>query len=254
VAVRDGVTFDTREHGAHTIVLDIEGTTTPISFVYDVLFPFARTHLRSYVRRRSAEEAVREAIDRLRAEWIAEGVNDAARDQPPAWPDTSAPDASAAYVEWLMDRDRKSTGLKLLQGLLWEEGYRTGELTSDVFADVPPALRRWRDGGLDVAIYSSGSRLAQQLLFRHTRHGDLTPLISHFFDTAVGAKIAPESYRQIVRALAGQAGRTLFVSDVTAELTAARSAGWQTLLCVRPGNKPQPAHTFDSIESFDEVE
>ena len=160
----------------------------------------------------------------------------------------------ASYVESLMDRDRKSPGLKLLQGLIWEDGYRAGVLKGEVFADVPPALQRWRDAGVDVAIYSSGSELAQQLIFGSTADGDLTRFISRFFDTAVGAKNAPASYRRIAAELGRAPHRLLFISDVTSELDAAAAAGCAVALCVRPGNRPQPDHAYPTISSFDEIE
>ena len=133
--------------------------------------------------------------------------------------------AIGPYVEWLMDRDRKSPGLKLLQGRIWEGGYRAGVLKGEVFSDVPPALQRWRDAGLDVAIYSSGSELAQRLIFGSTAYGDLTRFISRFFDTAVGAKGAPASYRRIAAELGRAPDRLLFISDVTTELDAASAGG-----------------------------
>ena len=153
-----------------------------------------------------------------------------------------------------MDRDRKSPGLKLLQGLIWEAGYRAGELRGQVYPDVPPAIRRWRAAGLRVAIYSSGSELAQRRLFESTEHGDLTPLLSGFFDTGVGAKVASDSYARIAAALDVPPAAILFVSDVTRELTAAREAGLQVVLSIRPGNSAQPgSEAFERIESFDEL-
>ena len=152
-----------------------------------------------------------------------------------------------------MDRDRKSPGLKLLQGRIWERGYRTGELAGKVFPDVAPALRRWRDAGVTVAIYSSGSELAQRLLFGSTGEGDLTKLLSRFFDTAVGPKVSPDSYRRIAGDLGERPDEVLFVSDVTAELDAADAAGCQARLCVRPGNHQQPPHHHAVVHSFDEL-
>ena len=227
------------------VLLDIEGTTTPIAFVSDVLFPYARAHFREYLL--AAPDAG--LIDLLKQEWR----DDAARGGAPTFSERSVDDL-AAYVEWLMDRDRKSTGLKRLQGLVWQRGYRDGELKGDVFDDVPPALERWRARGVDVAIYSSGSVLAQQLLFSTTPYGDLTPHISNFFDTSSGAKASPESYARIAAALERSTGQMLFVSDVTAEVDAARSAGCQVALSVRPGNAAQHVpegvrvvHTFEEL-------
>jgi enolase-phosphatase E1 len=153
-----------------------------------------------------------------------------------------------------MDRDRKSPGLKDLQGLIWERGYQRGELHGIVYPDVPPALRRWCDRAVEMAIYSSGSELAQRRLFASTAEGDLTPLFAGFFDTAVGPKGEAGSYRRIASALGHAPDRVLFVSDVTAELDAAREAGCGTLLCLRPGNLPQPdAARFDRARTFDEI-
>jgi len=229
--------------GVEAIVLDIEGTTTPIAFVYDVLFPFARAHLREFLQNPDNAARLREPLRRLHEEWLAD---------PDHGPECGHY-VPVEYVESLMDRDRKSPGLKLLQGRIWEDGYRAGVLKGEVFADVPPALQRWRDAGLDVAIYSSGSELAQQLIFGSTADGDLTRFISRFFDTAVGAKNAPGSYRRIAAELGRTPDRLLFISDVTSELDAADNAGCAAILCVRPGNRPQPAHSYPTISSFDEI-
>jgi enolase-phosphatase E1 len=212
------------------VVLDIEGTTTPVSFVYDVLFPYARERLRAYVHEQRASFAEAERL--LRAEW----EEDRARgDGVPPWPERGhdARDGLAAYLEWLMERDRKSRGLKLAQGEIWERGYADGTLRGEVYPDVPPALERWRGAGLDVAIYSSGSVLGQRLLFANSTAGDLTPLICHYFDTSVGAKRQRDSYARIAGALGRTAPELLFISDVEAELEAARDAGFRTALCIR---------------------
>jgi len=222
------------------ILLDIEGTTTPIAFVYDVLFPYARARFRDYLR----DHPEGDAIALLRRE----------RDEEPAASQPPPPADLAAYVEWLMDRDRKSPGLKALQGLVWERGYREGLLKGEVFPDVPPALERWRKAGIRTAIYSSGSVLAQRLLFSTTSFGDLTPHVVEFFDTSTGVKTTPESYRRIAAALACPAEELLFVSDVTAELDAAAAAGFDVRLCIRPGNRPldiQP--DVQAVHSFDEI-
>ena len=239
--------------GVRVVLLDIEGTTTPIAFVHDRLFTFARAHLDRYLSEHWATPAVRDAISRLTSERAADRE---AADLPP-WHDTTPAELRAslgAYARWLMDRDRKSPGLKLLQGVIWDEGYQAGELHGEVFDDVPRALERWRRDSLEIAIYSSGSELAQRLLFSSTQHGDLTALISGFFDTAVGAKTAADSYRRIGRILKRQPSEMIFVSDLTAELTAAGDAGCETRLCVRPGNPQQPgADRFDQIRSLDDI-
>jgi len=153
-----------------------------------------------------------------------------------------------------MDRDVKSPALKLLQGRIWEGGYRTGALKGQVFPDVAPAFARWRDAGITIAIYSSGSVLAQRLLFGATAEGDLTPCIAAFFDTGVGAKRWPDSYRRIAAELTRAPAEVLFVSDTPAELDAARSAGYQVLMASRPGNQATDYHEADTIRSFEQIE
>jgi enolase-phosphatase E1 len=235
------------------ILLDIEGTATPIDFVYQVLSPYARTHLRAYLQQHRGSEAVRAAVEALRAEHS----RDAQRQlNPPPWRD-ELPDSEAesveAYVHWLMAQDRKATALKALQGLVWEAGYRKGELRSQVFPDVPQAFARWRRKKKDICIFSSGSILAQKLLFAHTAAGDLTPFIRTYFDTTTGAKTDQESYRRIAAAVELPAAEIAFLSDVVAELDAARLAGMHTALCARPG-QPLPAKTeHPVIHSFDEI-
>ena len=224
------------------ILLDIEGTTTPISFVHDVLFSYARVHVRDYLAKHLDNPDVRADVHLLRDEF--EGDN---------FPDNNV-DALAAYINELIDLDRKSTGLKSLQGKIWHEGYADGSLRAQVFPDVAPALARWRTAGLSVSIFSSGSVLAQQLLFAHTEAGDLTPFIKHYFDTGMGKKGEAESYRRIAEAIELQPGDILFVSDVVSELAAAREAGMQTVLSLRPGNQPQDAAAgYQQIYSFDEL-
>jgi enolase-phosphatase E1 len=234
------VTRSFAERGVAAVLLDIEGTTTPIAFVHDVLFPYARRHLGPHLNRVKSSAELAEVVSLLQAEHARDR---ASNDQPPEW-NTAGEDATVAsverYVRWLMDRDRKSPGLKLLQGHIWEWGYRSGELRGQVFADVPATIKRWRSEGLDVAIYSSGSVLAQRRLFESLPEGDLTPLIAAFFDTGVGAKTAPESYTTICRLLERAPREVLFISDVTRELAAAQAAGVRVLLSIRPGNASQP--------------
>lgn len=163
------------------------------------------------------------------------------------------PAAAVAHVYWLMDRDKKSTGLKSLQGKIWEEGYRSGDLRGEVYPDVPPALERWRRQGIDIAIFSSGSVQAQRSLFTSTAAGDLTRFIRAYFDTTTGPKTAPDSYARIAAALERSPSEVLFLSDVGSELDAARTAGMQTVLCVRtPGSAPSTGG-HPVIRTFDEA-
>jgi enolase-phosphatase E1 len=225
------------------VLLDIEGTTTPIDFVLGILFPFARERVRGFLEDHGGEPEVRADVDLLREEHAREGPG------PPPW--DPAPAGVAAYVDWLMDRDRKSTGLKSLQGRIWQEGFQRGRLRGQVYPDVPPALARWRGQGRRAAIFSSGSVLAQKLLFRSTPAGDLTPLLDGYFDTTTGAKAAPQSYARIAAALEAEPAALLFLSDAVAELDAARAAGLATGLAVRGPAPEAVGHPL--VRSFAEV-
>jgi enolase-phosphatase E1 len=163
------------------------------------------------------------------------------------------PESFLPYIDWLIDQDRKLTPLKALQGKIWAEGYARGELRGEVYPDVPAALKRWQSQQKTMAIFSSGSVLAQKLLFAHTQAGDLTAWISAFFDTNLGSKIDPESYKNIANSLKRGPWEINFISDVVRELDAANAAGFHVLLCERPGNHAQPAHAYGIVRSLDEV-
>ena len=227
------------------MLLDIEGTTTPIDFVFQTLFPYARHHLQNYLAEHWDETQA--DITELQAEHSADtrqGMN-------PAPLDSTQLTSVVAYLHWLMDQDRKATPLKSLQGKVWEEGYKNGALKSQLFADVPPALTRWQRQQKRICIFSSGSVLAQKLLFTYTEFGDLSSFISGWFDTKVGAKKEAESYQRIADELGCEPQEVAFVSDVTAELAAARAAGMQTILSMRPGNQPQEkAEHFPHLHSL----
>jgi enolase-phosphatase E1 len=225
------------------ILLDIEGTTTPIAFVTETLFPYARTHLPLYLEQQGGTPECRRALARLHEEY----ERDRERGEPvPFW-------SPPAYLAWLMDRDRKSPALKELQGRVWEEGFRNGTLVGQVFDDVPRALARWREAGVPVGIFSSGSVRAQQWLFRRSNAGDLTPFLSWHFDTSVGAKQEEASYARIAEDVNVAPAEILFVSDVAAELDAARAAGLRTAMAVRSGNPPQPDAGHQVVTSFDQL-
>jgi enolase-phosphatase E1 len=233
------------------VLLDIEGTTTPVEFVYRVLFPYARDHVREFLEEHG--DAARTDIEQLRADHEMDcrrGLN------PPSWREeakASQLDSVVAYVHWLMEQDRKATALKALQGKIWERGYQTGALCGEVYEDVPRAFARWQRQNRTICIYSSGSVLAQKLLFSHTVEGNLTGYIVDYFDTNIGPKTSAESYRRIATTLKVPCSGALFVSDATAELDAAQGAGLQPVLCARservqPISGPYPIiHTFDEI-------
>jgi len=229
------------------ILLDIEGTTTPIEFVHQTLFGYARARVSGFLERHWNDPEVRADVARLEAEHAAER----SQPGPPPWREDAA--TVAAYVHWLMDQDRKSTGLKSLQGKIWEQGYQAGDLRGEVYPDVPPALERWRRQGIDIAIFSSGSVQGQRSLFTNTAAGDLTRFIRAYFDTTTGPKTAPQSYTRIAAALERSPSEVLFLSDIGAELDAALTAGMRTALCVRtPGSAPSTgAHPV--IQAFDQL-
>jgi len=248
--------------GIRGVLLDIEGTTTPIAFVHEVLFSYARSQVRNFLTKHFGSAELLADLQQLREEHARDVKQNL---QPPALVDVDVDvdvngprdaeiDSLFEYVSWLIDRDRKSTGLKSLQGKIWKEGYIDGTLKAELFAEVAPALERWRHADLKISIFSSGSSLAQKLLFAHTAAGDLTGFIDNYFDTTVGSKTDVASYRRIASALNLPAQNILFISDVVPELDAAGAAGMQTLLCIRPGNPPQPfAERYQRIRDFDEI-
>ena len=232
---------------AGAVLLDIEGTTTPVDFVYRILFPYAHARVADYLAEHAQEPEVAEDIAGLREEHARDR---AAGRRPPEWSDSPA--SVAGYARSLMDQDRKATALKSLQGKVWAEGYRSGQLEGQVYDDVPRALVRWTKAGKAVAIFSSGSVLAQKLIFGHTAFGDLTPYLSAYFDTTTGPKGQAESYRRIAAALRCEPATMLFVSDVFAELEAAREAGLDTALAVRSDTLPT-SRAHRPIISFDRL-
>lgn len=237
-----------------SLLLDVEGTTTPVAYVYETLFPYARAHLKEYLSQHLSAPVVQADIALLREEHAADVRR---RPDPPALhdePPAAFPESLLTYLHWLMDQDRKSTPLKSLQGKVWEEGYRTGRLRAEVFADVAPAFERWRESGKDVSIFSSGSVLAQKLLFAHATAGDLTGFIRSYFDTTTGAKSAPQSYREIAKALGRSPSEIIFISDTTGELDAAREAGMRTVLRVDAADSTRAEGiSHEIIHTFDEV-
>lgn len=234
------------------VLLDIEGTTTPVEFVYEVLFPYARSRLKDFLRERRSEIA--SELELLLKEHQRD--SEQGLEPPPIRRDSEAAylDSMAEYLGWLMDRDRKSTPLKSIQGKIWEAGYLAGELKGQVFDDVPAAFERWGKQNKGIYIFSSGSALAQRLLFAHTNFGDLTRFIGGYFDTEIGSKLSSDSYARIADRIGHRSSEIVFISDSTAELEAALSAGMQVILSVRPGNRPQPnAHIYRAINSFEDL-
>jgi enolase-phosphatase E1 len=243
--------------GTRGILLDIEGTTSSISFVYDVMFPYVRKHLTfevfanwlepEYIRafHAIAKDAGHESLD----SWLkTQGLS---RENP-----LRAADLVCKEVVRQMDADSKATGLKELQGLIWKSGFESGELRAHVYDDVPPALAAWNAAGKDVRIYSSGSTQAQQLFFGHTTAGNLLPHFRGHYDTTTGPKKEASSYRNIAADYQLPPAEILFLSDVVAELDAARATGMATALVVRPGNAADQTSRGEphrAIASFTEI-
>lgn len=231
------------------LLLDIEGTTTPLDYVFGILFPFARVHVESFLQAHAQDSAVQADLKLLRQEYkadIAQGLSVL------KWKDNQTSGA-VPYIDYLISVDRKSTGLKSLQGKIWEQGYQDGTLRSQIFTDVKPAFERWTSALKKLFIFSSGSVQAQQLLFRYTEVGDLTGFLSDYFDTEMGPKKEADSYHKIAQTIKIPPARILFISDVAAELRAAQSMGMRVLFCLRPGNLSSDSEGFSVIQNFNSV-
>lgn len=232
------------------VLLDIEGTVSDVRFVYDVMFPFAKQHMKSFLESHHGLPDVRAAIEQVSKDANIE-VNKWFIDSKQKEIDVVKLDS---HLQELMAADSKSTGLKALQGLVWKSGFETGQLRAELFPDVLPALRLWASSGKRLYIYSSGSVLAQQLFFRFTTEGDLSSLLSGYFDTVVGKKQEPASYHRIAEAIGAKPQSILFVSDVAEELTAAAMNGMAVVASVRPSNKPlSPRYLGEQVRSFAEI-
>jgi enolase-phosphatase E1 len=219
------------------ILTDIEGTTSSLSFVKDVLFPYARERMAEFIRQHAQEAAVRKELEEVRR---LSGKN------------LSEPEVIEQLIRWI-DEDKKITPLKSLQGMIWEDGYKKDAFKGHMYEDAVRHLKQWKQAGVRLYVFSSGSVQAQKLLFAHTEYGDLTPLFSGYFDTTIGNKREADSYRKIAEAIGAPPGDILFLSDIREELDAARSAGMQTFLLKRDGGtdiRPtlhRQAHDFDGI-------
>ncbi len=249
--------------GVRGVLLDVEGTTSSVAFVYEVLFPYARRELTDFLRRRWDDPAVVRACDMIArdagAASLSAWVGPPFPSLPPRGEEGGVGEAARERVRAeairLMDGDVKATGLKELQGLIWQEGYAAGRLRSHVYPDVPPALRRWSEAGLDLRIFSSGSVAAQRVFFAHTEAGDLLGLFRGHYDTTTGPKREADSYRRIAADMGTPPAAILFLSDVRQELDAAGEAGIRTALVVRPGNAPvTPEHGHPVVTDFGQVD
>lgn len=224
------------------ILTDIEGTTSSISFVKDVLFPYARRALPGFVREHGHEPEVRRWLDAVAAEHGA----------------VCSDDTLVEILQGWIDEDRKHTALKALQGMIWKAGYRQADFTAHMYPDAAEALREWHAAGLPLHVYSSGSVPAQKLFFGHSDAGDLTDIVSNWFDTEIGGKREAASYARIAETIGAAPGDVVFLSDVVEELDAAREAGMQTVLVDRREDYAQPrmgeaTRGHRRVESFADV-
>lgn len=226
--------------GITHVVTDIEGTTSSIDFVKEVLFPYARQALPAFLQQHWRDEKVQAQV---RAASALAG-------QP-----LDTPETASTLLQCWIDEDRKATPLKALQGMIWKTGYEQGDYQAHLYDDTAPCLQRWFDAGKQLYVYSSGSVTAQQLFFRYSVAGDLTPLFSDYFDTTTGPKQDTKSYQAIHRQLAVEASQILFLSDVVAELDAAKRAGIQTVHLDRDHGAPTSSGgSHPSVTSFTEIE
>jgi enolase-phosphatase E1 len=218
------------------ILTDIEGTTSAVSFVFDVLFPYAAKHLPDFVRQHAERADVAEQLTAVRR-------------------DSHEPDADIERVidillGWIAE-DRKATSLKALQGMVWAQGYQAGQLKGHVYPDAVEALKRWHQEGFKLFVYSSGSIQAQKLIFGCSEAGDLSPLFSGYFDTTSGPKREASSYARITQAIGVEPSQVLFLSDIVEELDAARTAGMATCGLAREGRALAGHTTVDSFARID---
>jgi enolase-phosphatase E1 len=218
------------------IVTDIEGTTSSLSFVKEVLFPYARAHLADFVRHHADELAVKALLEDA-CQVVGEKL--------------TTEQLITQFIDWI-DQDKKVTPLKSLQGLIWQTGYQQGDFNGHIYRDAADNLKKWYAQGLALYVYSSGSVYAQKLLFAHTEFGDLTPLFSGYFDTHIGGKQQIESYQHIAETIGLPAEQLLFLSDIKEELDAAKAAGFVTIQLTRDGSfDTQTNHS--QVRSFDDI-
>ncbi len=221
------------------VLMDIEGTTTSIDFVKKILFPYASEHLEDFVRNHMHEPKIIEILDEVK-NTVLEEQQQAISNQ----------EAIKRLLHWI-ETDRKHTALKTLQGYIWKHGYETAQYQGHLYPDVLPVWKQWKEQGIQLGIYSSGSVDAQKLLFGYSEEGDVSPYLSAFFDTKIGHKKEVQSYQNIQKTLAIPAGEILFLSDVEAELDAAQAADMNTIQLVRPGTAPSDQHK--TVTSFEAI-
>jgi len=218
------------------IVCDIEGTTTSLSFVKDVLFPYAREHMAAFVREQQHDPEISNILENVKREMQR--------------PDATVDEIIGQLETWI-DEDKKITPLKAIQGHIWQYGYQNGDYHGHIYADAYEKLKDWHESGIALYIFSSGSVYAQKLLFAHTEYGDLTPLFSGYFDTNIGAKVEPAAYQAISKQIGCSGKEIMFLSDIEKELDAAKSAGMSTVCLVRDGSASSNSRHLQVTNFYD---
>lgn len=251
------VTFDEKILAAKSIICDIEGTTSSISFVKDTLFPYALKNVEEYLKTHWNEDATKTVVAALReqAEEDKKAEVEGALTIPAGDSEDIIPDI-VKYVEWQTSRDAKTGSLKTLQGLVWAKGYKDGSIKGHVYEDVSKALEQWTESGRKVYIYSSGSVDAQKLLFEHSEQGDLVKYLAGHYDTKIGAKTEKDSYEALLKNIEATAEEALFLTDVVAEAKAAKEAGLNVVVLDRPGNaelSEDDRKEFTVVSSFADI-
>jgi enolase-phosphatase E1 len=234
--------------GLRHVLLDIEGTTCPVSFVGEVLFPYAKQQMPAFLADQAENPIVQELLIQVFEAWDKDTDIEAAALRQKYCQNDSL--AAVSYLGWLIEKDRKLTPLKELQGLIWRQGYDQGLLKAPLYADVPEALGRWHSAGLELSTYSSGSINAQKLLYRHSSYGDLSILFRSWFDTNVGSKASSQSYTKIAEALKSSPEQIVFISDRKSELIPAADAGIKVLFSQRVGNPETDNGNFIAVNNY----
>jgi len=240
--------------GISHVLLDIEGTTCPVTYVAEILFPYASANLAPYLKTHQEDASVRALIQELEIFW-QQDKDQQARDLFSSYRQSGEKGVEGIlpYLMLLIQSDRKVTPLKDLQGKIWAEGYAKGELMGPIFDDVPPSLRDWQQQGAVLAVYSSGSIDAQQLIYKYSNHGDLRPLFNHWFDTHTGSKHEPRSYTRIAELMGCEPAALLFISDSHSELDAAGKGGLQIVCSNRERNADEASEPYATIHNFQQI-
>ena len=237
------------------LLLDIEGTTCPVSFVNEILFPYAMKSLPNFLMNHKEDQAIGDIIKMAEQEWNADSTSEGIKlRQFTKTQNLHSLDSIRLYFEHLIDVDRKSTALKDLQGKIWRDGYQRGEITSQLFHETVESLKRWHNRKLSLCVYSSGSVQAQKLLYRHTKEGNLEHLFDYWFDTHIGNKKETDSYRAIAKEISIMSSNILFISDNPEECDAAQASGMLTLFSLRDGNPNQDSRHHIVIKSLNDVD